>query len=264
MIKEYFMRCIKNYFDIPHNIGKIENGKIYDEQNNIVKLEKILDKYNSIIIKPFIGGSGRSIHKIENRNKSFYFDEEKTNISKIKNIISNQEKSIITTFIDQHEYAKKLFPKTTNTIRIITIKDPETNKYIIPCAVQRIGNSKFIPVDNAGSGGYFALIDVDTGIIGEAKSYFETEIYFVHPDSKSPIKGVKIPNWNNIKESIIKVAEQFPYIHFTARDVVITKNGFSIIEGNTSIDIYLFQCFKGYRNSKLGQFYKYHNIFKNK
>ena len=123
-------------------------------------------------------------------------------------------------------------------------------------AVHRFGTNRSGIVDNASSGGIFANIDIKTGILEEAYSYYSKDFYEKHPDTGIQIKGVKIPNWNMIKENLLKIATKFPYINFVAWDIVPTKEGFSVIEGNTSTGFGLLQGKHGIAKSELAEFYK--------
>ena len=134
----------------------------------------------------------------------------------------------------QHEYSSKLYDKTFNTIRMIILRDPETKEFKIFFAVQRIGTKETIPVDNGSKGGLVCKINLDTGALSEARSLHSLEVHEIHPDSKAPIKGVKIPGWEEIKKEMLRVTNCLPYMNFIAWDIIVTPEGLSIIEANTS------------------------------
>ncbi|MGI6657910.1 MAG: sugar-transfer associated ATP-grasp domain-containing protein [Dethiobacteraceae bacterium] len=95
-------------------------------------------------------------------------------------------------------------------------------------------------MDNARKEALVTTVDLKTGILGKAKTYYDKTLYSKHPDSGAQIEGVKIPNWHSVKAKLLDVAVKFPYIDFIAWDVVITKDGFSVIEGQcfTSLDLF--------------------------
>lgn len=263
--KLIFYEIFKNYINIPKNLGFIKTGDLYTTQGYKINIEDISDFFKgneTIIIKPIDGAGGKNVYKVKNNNGKVYIDETISSITKLKELIKKQDNSIVCSFIIQHKYSSNIFPKSTNTIRVITIKDTTTNKYIIPCAVHRFGNNESIPVDNACRGGFISNIDIDTGKLGVAKSLISTEVHEIHPDTQSSIKGVTIYNWDIVKTKLVDVASKFPYLYFIAWDVVITDAGFEIIEANASTDINLFQIWNGMRGSKLGEFYKFHKVLK--
>ena len=54
--------------------------------------------------------------------------------------------------------------------------------------------------------------------------------------------------------------EKLPYINFIAWDVLLTKDGITIIEANSSSGINIVQMWEGQRNKELGNFYRAHKI----
>ena len=164
--------------------------------------------------------------------------------------------------IKQSKYLNKLYDKTTNTIRMVTLRNPETNEFEVYSAVQRIGTKETIPVDNGSRGGLTAKIDIETGVLTSAKCIQRTVDFDKHPDSNNPIKGVKIPKWDSIKKEMLDLANKFPYLYFVAWDILLTDEGICIIEANTSSGVNILQLWGGERQKGLGKFYKAHNIIK--
>ena len=107
-----------------------------------------------------------------------------------------------------------------------------------------------------------AKIDIETGILTSAKCIQRTVDFDRHPDSNSPIKGVKIPNWDNVKKEMLALANKFPYLYFIAWDILLTEEGIAIIEANTSSGVNILQLWGGQRKTKLGDFYRYHKVIK--
>ena len=103
-----------------------------------------------------------------------------------------------------------------------------------------MGISSTYPIDNVSQGGLFAFIDVETGILQEAHQIEHPgkikKVKF-HPESSAQIYGAQVPNWNLIKNSILKTAELVsPLIKIVGWDVVVTNDGFVVIEGNNGPD----------------------------
>ncbi len=263
--KIIFTQYFSNFISIPKIIIMIlEDGEIYDQQGSKISQDDILKimKNKKMIIKPINDGGGHGVHIFEEQNGIYYLDFEKISKEKLIETIINSKNCIVNEYVKQAKYAEKIFSKTVNTIRIITIKDPETNRFIIPCAVHRFGNIKTKGVDNASSGGYVTEINIESGKLGYTKSLRDLISKEEHPDTGIRIKDTKIPNWEKTKKSLIDVAEKFPYLPFIAWDVVITEDSFVILEANASCSLELFQIFGTIKNTKLGKFYKYHKIIK--
>ena len=82
----------------------------------------------------------------------------------------------------QHQYSDNIYDKTVNTIRLITLRDIHTHQFKVFFAVQRIGTAATIPVDNGSRGGLVAKIDLETGVLSEARCLHNKNVYKVHPD----------------------------------------------------------------------------------
>ena len=234
-------------------------------ESNIYETEEIFDilvKKNHLFLKPFSMGKGKGVHLLSYENNRIYIDSEEVSKQYLLDFLWENDKYLICEYMKQHEYASNFYDKTVNTIRIIVFRDIETNIFKIYFAVQRIGTSKTIPVDNASKGGLVSKINIDTGELSEAKCLHDLKVYNIHPDSKKQIKGVYIPNWNDIKQKIIHLSNQFPYMQMIAWDVLVTEEGICIIEANTSSGINIIQLWGGQRNSEFGDFLEYHNVIK--
>ena len=107
-----------------------------------------------------------------------------------------------------------------------------------------------------------AKIDLDTGVLSEARCLHNRNVYKVHPDSGAPIEGVQVPGWQQLKADMIDLANKLPYMHFIAWDILITEEGHCIIEANTSSGVNIIQLWGGQRNKELGDFYRYHKVIK--
>ena len=261
--KYVFYEMFKNYVKIPENLFIIKDKKYINFNNEELEKQHILNiirKYKNIVIKPHVGGGGKGIFELRYEKEKFYLDDKEVEETEIFDKLNACDNSIAVEFVNQASYAEKIYSKTTNTIRIITIYD--TNRCYIPFAIHRFGTKQSIPVDNFCKRGLAAKIDIETGELSYAKSKFSKEIYIKHPDSNEQIKGVVVPNWNQIKNHIIGVAKRFPYIKYISWDVLPTEKGFTIIEANASSDLDIIQIFGGIRNSELGKFLKENKIIK--
>jgi hypothetical protein len=256
---------LKHYIKMP-DIFAIKNHNFlssYDEK--IKKYEDIcdiLEERMQLFIKPINAGKGKGVHSLQYINNSFYIDDRFVSKQDLLKFFRKEDNWFISEAVKQHQCLNEIYDKTANTMRIITIRDIHTNRLKIFFAVQRIGTSKTIPVDNASRGALIAKIDLQTGILSEAKSLHSLEFYTHHPDSKAKIKGFVIPKWGHVKEQILQLANKFPYLHFIAWDVLLTDNELCIVEANTSSGVNIIQLWGGQRNGELGAFYKHYRIIK--
>lgn len=255
---------LKSYVKIPtiFFIKKDKSIVTYDGVN--ASVEDVLKRIEKtdLYIKPISAGKGNGVNRFSYADKKYYIDLKPVTKEELISFINNRNNWFISECINQASFLNKIYDKTSNTIRIISIRDKNTGKCKIINAVQRIGTHETIPVDNGSRGGLVASIDVNTGELSSAKSIQKICDYEVHPDSGNPIKGVKIENWTKVKKEIVSLMEKLPYINFIAWDVLLIKDGIAIIEANSSSGINIVQMWEGQRNKELGDFYRSHGIIK--
>ncbi len=223
---------------------------------------KLLKEHKTLFIKPYGAGKGKDVNILNYMQDQIFVDEKAFTKDDFISFLSKRDNWIIVEKMSQHEYLNKIYDKTVNTIRLITLRDIHTKKIKIFFAVQRIGTKQTIPVDNGSRGGLISKIDLKTGELSEARCLHNLNIYKFHPDSKAPIEGVKIPGWEKIKKDILILANKVPYMHFIAWDILLTNEGMCIIEANTSSGVNIIQLWGGQRNGELGDFYRYHKVIK--
>lgn len=87
-------------------------------------------------------------------------------------------------------------------------------------------------VDNGGSGGIFADIDLETGTIFTRGFDEKGSVFLLHPDSGICIPGFVIPRWREVVELAERLAASFPECKMTAWDFALTDSGWNLIEVN--------------------------------
>lgn len=138
---------------------------------------------------------------------------------------------IIEEFVNQHPLLNNLSPAAVNTVRIFTQLDKNDKVEILGCRLRISVNSN---VDNLAAGNLAAAIDEKIGIvIGDGVySDITKKDESIHPITKIPIKGFKIPFW---KETV-KLAKDAALLYKQNRsvgwDIAITEDGPDLIEGN--------------------------------
>lgn len=243
----------KNHHKLIPYISTIQS---YDDVVALLHTEK------KLFIKPISAGKGKGVYLLQSKNDQLYVDDSVKTTQELIRFLKKDSNWIVTEAITQHPFLDSLYPLTTNTIRLITLKDPGTNRFKVFFAVQRIGTAKTIPVDNGSRGGLVAQIDLQTGELTEARNLHSLDVFESHPDSGNPIKGVTVPNWSAIKEEVLELANHFPFMNFIAWDILLTDDGICIIEANTSSGVNIIQLWGGQRNKELGDFYRHHGVIK--
>ena len=137
--------------------------------------------------------------------------------------------------VSQHEALAAFNPDSVNSLRVVTLRKA-SGEIEIMCAVQRIGRKGRV-ADNFHHEGIAALIDIKTGIIYTQGVDRHWNRYTLHPDSKVPIVGFKIPYWEEVKNLVLEAAQVHPEVRYVGWDVAIGPEGkLMIIEGNPGAD----------------------------
>jgi hypothetical protein len=56
--------------------------------------------------------------------------------------------------------------------------------------------------------------------------------YEAHPESGARIAGVFLPFWTEVREGLLEVCRAVPFLRYVGWDIIITEDGFKILEGN--------------------------------
>jgi Sugar-transfer associated ATP-grasp len=152
---------------------------------------------------------------------------------------------VISDFVVQHDEIAAIYPNSTNTMRVMTFRDVDTDEPFVAFASHRFGTQRSEPVDNFGAGGLSVGIDVETGVLQRAmwrqpgSGPGSREIVWVddHPDTGSRITGTKIPEWQQVLDVVLRGAAALPGCRYIGWDLAMTEDGVSIIEGNNRGDV---------------------------
>ena len=123
------------------------------------------------------------------------------------------------------------FGPSIHNIRVSTFR---TRDGILPvCGFFTMGTKDTFVV-NATIGCVFASIDCKTGLIESDGCDELGNRYSVHPSSKMPIKGYKLPSWDEAIDLCIEIAKQLENFEYVSFDLAHTEKGWDVIEINSS------------------------------
>lgn len=257
---------LRQYVQVPETRFVKCHGTIADFSGSTYTAAELMERLKEgceLIVKPIDKGKGVGVNAITFADGRFFLDDSPSSEEAVYRILNGRKEWLLQDRIRQHAYADSLFDRTVNTIRIITLRDPQTKRFKVFFAVQRIGMSSTVPVDNASRGGLVCCIDLETGRLSEARSLHNKNVYERHPDSGCRFEDVTIPSWPRIRQEILSLAEHFPYLSFVAWDVMLTREGEPcIVEANTSSGVNIIQLWGGQRQGELGDFYRANGIIK--
>ncbi len=193
-------------------------------EKDLESLKAFIKKHPKFIFKPLTGtcGQGISIMTVSS-------DDTKTMEKLIKdNCLGMKDGFIVEELVTQVDEMAQFHPSSLNTIRIATVKFDEGVEVV--ASFFRMGRGGNI-VDNAGAGGVFGTVDIETGIVDAVGDEYGN-LYETHPDSNIQIKGFTIPRWKEAKAMAVELADIVKGNRYAGWDLALTENGWVMIEGN--------------------------------
>lgn len=268
--KLVFEEVFGKYAFVPRNYAMIEDGRVYALHGTAVSsgnFYEFLQQTGKTILKWLDRGGGSGTYFFDYRDGTLFANGEPCSREQVDKIRCREGRAILCQYVSQSQFAASLYPHTANTIRIVCARKRGEESARIIAAVQRIGCEASIPVDNVSSGGMTSVIDLETGELsyGIAKlgpKERRMKRFYVHPDSQTQIAGKVIPNWAQLKKDMVELTNQVPYLNFVAWDVLLTEDGFCVIEGNASSGCGIFQMEHGVRSSELGDIYRSYGVIR--
>lgn len=209
-------RCYQSYKDFYDRdiIG------CYSE-DDIGRFLKFFSEHESFIIKPMNGNSGHGVEVIlsSSVDDSVCFYKEKI----------KKGPFVVEELIKQGQELSVLHAESVNTLRIMTFVLNENVKIIGAVLRMGVGKSK---IDNAGSGGIFASIDYENGIVQSDAIDFKGNHYNFHPDTNTQIVGFRLPEWQRAQSFINDLAFNINGTTLVAWDIAYSENGWTLVEAN--------------------------------
>lgn len=194
--------------------------------DDFANFKSLASSTQHLFVKENIGSFGKNAQLLK-------LDSDIAITTAFDNLISSKTEWIVEECIIQSSIMSRWNADSVNTVRIPSLLRKKHGNYehLILQPFMRSGRAGNI-IDNAGSGGIFALINPNNGIIISDGYSEDTNIHKIHPDSKHTFKGFKIPDWEGLKQltfSAHKKMENHPYIAF---DFAHTPTGWILVEGN--------------------------------
>ncbi len=179
-------------------------------------------RHANFIVKPSTGNRGKGVFIEKGSN-----DEDRLLFERI---LSNGS-VVIEEIVEQVEQMARLHPESVNTVRIPTIKK-YNGEVIVFHPFIRTGLGSSI-VDNAGSGGIFAPVDPNTGIVTQKGITEKGKLFLTHPDTGIVIPGFQVPQWEEAVSFVKKLANVIQSgVRYVGWDCALTKKGWVMLEGN--------------------------------
>lgn len=127
-----------------------------------------------------------------------------------------------------------LHPSSVNTVRMLTIRGK------LVSAVLRMGVGGGF-VDNGCSGGIFAGMDIETGLVTTKGADLLEHRFLTHPTTGVVIPGFQVPMWQEVRDMMAQAVDLVPGAVIVGWDVALTADGPVLIEGNAYPSVQIMQ-----------------------
>lgn len=245
--KDHFRETLKDYHDyLPKYFAEIKNNRIepkdawkhQNECDGADSIIKLLEEENTLALKRVSGRSGLGFVVARFKSKDlFTFNDVSYNYQEAKRYINSLDGYIVSEFVQQCSLYEKIWSKTTHTLRIQTC-NVLTGKAEAVFAFLRLGSSKalhFVSHINE-QGIYTAIIDIETGqtkVVLCPDELGRATYVTKHPDTGENLL-CPVPNWNYIVSKCLEMHDnKLSNLSWLGWDIMITDNGFKILEINT-------------------------------
>ena len=256
-----FPELVPTYYFLINNGRLVKIDPLLQDGYDLLQLCK---EKGRLALKPCSGSMGEGFNLLEWNNEGFFLNRKKVEINELISFIGSLDKFLVTEYIVQHKYSAEINPCCFNTIRLICIRDKVNNEFTIPVSFHRFGVSgRFVDNIGAEGGAISAYINIQTGEIkkmGSIKKNGEEKKVIIainHPDSNKQISGVIIPNWKEMINKVLVVMNHLSFLKYAGLDIVITENGFKILEINSLPTLLGLQIEEGVlKNDRLKNFFQ--------
>jgi hypothetical protein len=254
---------------LPDVYGYADDGRLVDTpfSRGYDDLRSCIDHVGRAVAKPVFGETGQNVYVVERTDGGYSVNGTAKSDAEFDRFAADLDDFLVTEFAEQTDYAGSIAPSATNTLRIMTMIDPDTGEPFVAAGVHRFGSERSAPVDNFSKGGVVAAFDPETGRIGriaEEADDKSIEYYDHHPDTGARVEGVEVPAWSEIRETLLEMAAYVdPMMQYVGWDVVVTddEGSFTVIEGNGYPTIDLVQIHTPLlADERNRRFYEHHGI----
>lgn len=269
--KLMFQRFLAGYEHLlPEMHGVVWRGELHTldgetpPQPAADAVRTLADEAGTLALKPSRGGGGRGFHLLRSGGAGLTINGRHVDADALPGLLEKCDGHIVTEYVRQHPELSRLYPQTTNTVRVLTMVG-EDNEPFVAAAVLRVGTALSDPSDNWIQGGLCAPIDIGSGRLGRAANYpsggDRMTWHERHPDTGAQIEGTWVPRWARVAAGLLDVVREFPVFRYVGWDLVVTEGGFRIIEGNNYTGVNLFQIHRPLlADPRVAAFYRRHGV----
>lgn len=248
MFDDFSAYLPKYYYNLVRRDGKVTLLTMQDTPEGYAAtfedVLRLLREKGILALKQTEGSHGVGFYKLEYRDGAYLVNEQERSEEQMLAFLRSLKRYYnISEYIVMHDELRRIYSNVACTVRVMVINrtgfDP-----VIENVYFRIGTKKTGFTDNIGSGGIFAYADEVTGRFHDAeviKKHIITPCP-MHPDTGVKIEGV-FPHWQEVRRVITDMCRYASCLEYLGFDVVITPDGFKILEINTHQDLHRYPTY---------------------
>lgn len=189
-----------------------------------------------LVFRPHWSGGGEGVFFVDRQGDQWRINGHPADPVELRQLVGELDRYLVTRRLEQAGYARQIYPRTANTLRVLTLRDDAGP--FVAAAVHRFGSSRSFPVDNfhQGQGGLCAAVDRGSGVMGKAvttDAAGRPVLHTHHPETAARIEGVQVSHYQEAIAGLLRLCEALPEARSVGWDVLITDGGYSVLEGNS-------------------------------
>lgn len=263
LLKDY-PELVPTYFFFKDQSGFLKlSGDNRDSRCTINDFFDLLHTEKKLCLKHTHSSVGVGFMLVMYEAGEYSINGKKETKEKLSDIVNSLEEYIVTAYVNQHDYSSNICSTSCNSIRMLCAWDYNKKEFFLTRCFHRFGCNGNV-VDNIGSGnGMLVFVDTETGILKSTgamnmnKSGDKPAENMIHPDKNIALTGLQIPNFCEVKNKILEIANTMSYLRYVGFDVVITNDGFKILETNSLSSLCVSQQREGFlKDERLRKIFK--------
>ena len=194
---------------------------------------ELLKREKRLAFKVLSGSLGEGFYRIELVNGQYLVNYKLQKENEVRDLIRSLHGYLVTEYVTAHDDIKKIYDATPNTLRVQVVRNKGKDPDILASFI-RFGNTKSGVQETPLAGGIIAGVDLKDGKVFEPKFIRDNKLIGIkkHPDTNENME-ITLPEWDKIKSIVLKIAEYIPQLSYLGFDIIITNDGFKIIEINS-------------------------------
>lgn len=260
-VLDRFSEYLPNYYAAIDDGGKIRRLPDFPAEYPVADtgaLTALLKSKKVLAAKPNRGSGGDGFYRLAYEDGGYLANDKRFDEAQFGSFLGTLGGYLITEYVDQCEKYKKVCSTAAHTLRIQTART-DSGEIELLFSFMRWGmDSNDFNVAHS-TAGVNAAVDIERGEIKSAYYLDKDGEYHEnltrHPVSNALLTG-EIPYWNDIVSVCKKIHSYLSELSYIGFDVIITDNGFKIIEINSHSGIRTYQHVVPFmKNERLKTYY---------